>query len=134
MNNRIAELENKTTYLSAQGSANDNVGLRVLNQNTGNEGGQICLMPSSSSYYETTIDLYQNQFRVFQNGAQANRMFRINFADNDTNVECNGGKLENVMEKSLSSDGSGYIRYYSGLQICWSSSTGHCSTSNSTSG
>jgi len=117
VNNRISELENKTSYLSVQGSGVDNVGLRVLNQNTSNEGGQICLIPSSSSYYETIIDLYQNSFRVFQNGAANGRMFRINFVDNDTNVDCNGGKVEVAQEKSIGNNG--YIRYYSGLQICW---------------
>ncbi len=122
VNNRLSDIESKLAYIGVstdlEGESTSGNTLGIVSKSIGsNEGGQIVLQRSSASYYNTIIDQYTNQFRIFQNGAANGRIFRINFEDNNTNIDCNGGKVEVAQEKSIGN--SGYIRYYSGLQICW---------------
>ncbi len=122
VNNRIATLENALNFVDLPSmSSSDTMGLVLKpthSASNSNEGSQIVMEHcNNGSYQDIIIDSYQNMLRIFNPGGTNGKMFRINFVDNDTNVDCNGGKLENVMAKSFSNT-SLYIKYYSGLLIC----------------
>lgn len=134
VNNRLSDIESKLEYIGVstdlEGESTPGNKLGIVSKSiSSNEGGQIVLQRGSASYYNTIIDQYNNQFRIFQNAAANGRMFKINFVDNDTNIDCNGGKVEVIMEKSIGQNG--YIRYYSGLQLAWGQVTIAASTASS---
>lgn len=87
------------------------------------EGGEIQLLPGSGSSYSgnpnISLDYYQNQFRIFQAGGD--RAFVADFTTDE--VQCFGQKLERI-----SSIGSNYVRYFNGVQMCWT----HHAAANST--
>lgn len=91
--------------------------LRVVNYlyvsaNGENEGGEIQLDPPTgyTDYGSINIDYWKNVFRIFND--RGNSLFKL---EQDTGI---GYMFDQKVERIHSSD-SGYIRYESGLQICW---------------
>ena len=135
VNNRISDIESKLTYVGVSGSVEgesvdgNKLGLVLNSVNSTNDGAQIVFKRSKDTYYNTILDQYQNQFRIFQNAASNGRMARIIFDDDNTVGYIGTYLVDTVTEKSIGQNG--YIRYYSGLQIVWAQVTISSSTASS---
>lgn len=94
-------------------SFNGKVTFEALNMlaSSANEGGEIFLMPPPDYgvYGGVKLDSYKNTFRVFND---TNTALSLEF--DNTIAWCFGQLLERVADH-----GSDFIRFNSGLQICW---------------